>query len=102
MRCLTGRYSEAVPGAQQAGSITLQLTRTTGLGLSDGAKEMDGPSDEAKEVDRLLDGAKETDALLDGAKATDGAKAMDRAEETEAMGGFADCIEGRLLLSGRG
>ena len=91
-----GRYNKAVPGAQQVGSIALQLTRTAGLGLSDGAKEMDGPSDEAKEVDGLLDGAKETDALLDEAKATDGA------EEMEAIGGFADCIEGRLLLSGRG
>ena len=96
MRCLTGRYSEAVPGAQWVGSITLQLTRTTALGLSDGAKEMDGPSDEAKEVDGLLDGAKEVDGLLDGAKAMDGA------EEMEVMGGFMDCIEGWLLLSGCG
>ena len=62
------------------------VTRTAGLGLSDGAKEMDGPSDEAKEVDGLLDGA----------------KATDKAEEMEAMGGFTDCIEEQLLLSGHG
>ena len=78
----------------------LQLTRSGALTNNklDGAEETSGTSDGAEETDILTDGTEETGRTSDAVREID--KLLDTVEETDAIGRFADCVEGWYLLNG--
>ena len=80
----------------------LQLTRSGALtnNKSDGAEETGRTSDGAEKTDILTDGTEETGGTSDAVREID--ELLDTAEETDAIGRFADCVEGQHLLNGRG